>query len=154
MDWTSFLPPFFGVIAAFLLQWVVSYIKDKRTIKSLLRRLHAELTQARDRLSKARGHTAPMASWKLAINSGRALLLPHKVLDKIYNIYFALENYDYEIKLVRGFSESARSSRGSPDQSAKSVLASVRWNQAEEMQKSLVAAIDSLLKEDFWPKDC
>jgi hypothetical protein len=152
MDWTSFLPPFFGVVAAFLLQWTASYLNNMRTKKALLIRLRIELKMARDRLSEGVGHTVPMASWKLAVNSGRAMLLPHKMLDKIHGIYFALENYDYEIKLMRGFSENARSSEGSPDHEAKQKLAQHRWNQAVNMQKNMVKAIDALLNEDFWPK--
>ena len=151
--WFPFVPPFFGVLAAFLLERCVSSVRDCRTKKVLLRRLHLELRQARDRLSKLLGHTVPMTSWKLAIYSGRALLLPHETLDKISSLYFDLENYDYEIKLVRGFSESARASVGSPDHEAKQKLAEVRWDQAVQMQKSLIDAIDLLLKEDFWPKD-
>lgn len=153
LDWTSFLPPFFGVIAAFIMQWFANYLNSRRMKKALLIRLRAELKLAKDRLSENVGHTVPMASWKLAINSGRAMLLPHGVLDKINDIYFALENYDYEIKLVRGFSESARSSEGAPDHTAKSRLASVRWKQAVKMQEDMASAIDSLLKEDFWPKE-
>jgi hypothetical protein len=120
---------------------------------ALLKALRVELQQAKERLSKLVGHTVPTDSWKLAIYSGRALLLKHEIFDKIGKIYFELENYDYEIKLVRGFSEDARKSVGMPDQAARETLAGVRWEYAVKMQKSLIEAIDRLLERDFWP-DC
>jgi hypothetical protein len=120
---------------------------------ALLKALRVELQQAKERLSRLVGHTVPTDSWKLAIYSGRALLLKYEIFDKIGKMYFELENYDYEIKLVRGFSEDARKSVGMPDHMAKETLAGVRWEQAVKMQKSLVEAIDRLLERDFWPKD-
>jgi hypothetical protein len=94
-----------------------------------------------------------MDSWRLAIHSGRALLLDHEILSRISKMYFAMDNYTYEIKLVRQFSEQARQAVGE-EQQAKTSLASIRWNQSVEMQKNLAKAIDDLLKEDFWTPDC
>lgn len=150
--WFPFLPTFLGVLAAFLFRWLADRLGDYRARTALLKALRVELQQARERLGKLVGHTVPTDSWKLAIHSGRALLLKHEVLDKIGKVYFALENYDYEIKLVRGFSEDARKSVGMPDQAAKEALAGVRWEQAVEMQKSLIKTIDGLLEQGFWPK--
>jgi hypothetical protein len=150
MDWTSFLPPFFGVIAAFVLQWFASYLNNRRTREALLVQLHAELKLARSRLLESIGHTVPMASWSLAINSGRAMLLPQIVLDKINLCDSWLEYYDSEIRLVR----QGASSSGAPDHEAKSRRASIRWKQAVKMQKHMIETIDSLFEEDFWPKEC
>jgi len=149
MDWTSFLPPFFGVIAAFTLQWFASYLNNRRTRKTLLIQLHAELKLARDRLSESVGHTLSIASWRLAINSGRAMLLPLVVLDKINLCYSWLEYYDSEIRLVR----QGASSSGAPDHEGKSRRASVRWKQAAKMEKHMIETIDSLFEEAFWPKE-
>ena len=151
--WFPFLPTFLGVLAAFLLRWLADRLAGHRARTALLKALRVELQQARERLSKLVGHTVPTDSWKLAIHSGRALLLKHEVLDKIGKMYFELENYDYEIKLMRGFSEDARKSVGMPDQAAKQALAGVRWEQAVKMQKGLIEAIDRLFEQDFWPKD-
>jgi hypothetical protein len=151
--WFPFLPTFFGVLAAFLFRWLADRLADYRARTALLKALRVELRQARERLSELVGHTVPTDSWKLAIYSGRALLLKHEVFDEMGKMYFALENYDYEIKLVRGFSEDARKSVGMSDQAAKEALAGARWEQAVKMQKSLIEAIDRLLERDFWPKD-
>jgi hypothetical protein len=153
MDFGSFLPPFFGVLSAFGLNYLYSWAKDLRTKGTLLKGIRAELEQARDRLRELQGKTVPMDSWRLAIHSGRALLLDHEILSRISKMYFAMDNYTYEIKLVRQFSEQARQAVGE-EQQAKTSLASIRWNQSVEMQKNLAKAIDDLLKEDFWTPDC
>jgi hypothetical protein len=89
----------------------------------------------------------------MAVNSGKGLFLKPRILDRISETYFDLENYQYEIKLVRRFSESARASIGSPTHAAKQKLAEVRWNQAVQMQKNVMAAVDALLNEDFWAEE-
>jgi hypothetical protein len=115
--------------------------------------MKAELNHSKQRLDELQGKTVPMDNWKLVIHSGRGLLFDHEVLLKIGRMYFALDNYAYEIKLVRQFSEQARQAIGTGDAQAKQELAAVRWQQAVEMQKNLSKAIEELLKEDFWPRD-
>ena len=153
MDFGSFLPPFFGVLSAFGLNYLYSWIKDSGTKRALLRALKAELEQARDRLREEQGKSVPMDNWQLAVHSGRALLLKHEVFSRIGKMYFAVDNYTYEIKLVRQFSERARQAVGE-EQHAKQALASARWNQSVNMQRDLSKAIDDLLKESFWIQDC
>jgi len=148
-----FTPALLGVLTGFILQWAASRHANACTRREIVHGLYVELKQSRTRLSKLVGHTVPTARWEMAVNSGKGLLLKPKILDRISETYFALENYQYEIKLVRRFSESARASIGSRTHAAKAKLAEVRWQQAVEMQKNMVAELDALLKEDFWPDD-
>jgi len=154
MDLLSFLPPFLGVLAAFGLERLWSYVGNCRARADLLRSLKSELEYAKDRLDELQGKRVQRDTWVSGTYSGRTMLLRHEVRSQIGRAYFALDNYSYEIELMRQFSEQARQAIGAPDQDAKARLAAVRWEQAVEMQKSMSAAIETLLKQDFWVQDC
>jgi hypothetical protein len=154
MDLQLFLPSFLGVLAAFGLEHLWSYAGDRRARADLLRGIKDELEQGKERLDELQGKLVPRDSWESAINSGQAMLLKHEVRSQIRRLYFAIDNYNYEIKLVRQLKEQARQAIGAPDEDAKARLGSVRWRQSVETQKSLSAAIETLLKQDFWAQDC
>jgi hypothetical protein len=154
MDLLSFLPPFFGVLAAFGLERLWTCIGNRNARGDLLKGLKEELEQTKTRLDELQGKLVPRDNWISAINSGRAMLLKYEIRSRISNVYFALDTYNYEIRLVRQFNEQARQAVGAPDQDAKAKLAAVRWKQAVEMQKNHSLAVEALLKEDFWIQDC
>jgi hypothetical protein len=120
----------------------------------MLRGLKLELEQGRDRLNEIQGKLVQRYNWDSATMSGRAMLLNSNDRSKLSQLYFALDNYNYEAKLQRQFSEQARQAASEAEAKVKSELARVRWSQLVEMQKNLVLSITNILKEDFWRTDC
>jgi hypothetical protein len=50
MEWESFLPPFFGVLVAFLIQRIWSWTEGRGSTKKLLQDIKKELKSCSDKL--------------------------------------------------------------------------------------------------------
>lgn len=161
MDLESFLPPFFGVLAAFGLNYLYSYFKDLRVRRDLLRGIKTELEQNKELLN-GKGNLLQRQNWDSAIYSGNAMLVRHEVRSRLGQIYFRISNHNYEAQIVRKLGEEARQAwskdpaTGNVTYSqAKNDLWVKRSKRLGENENALRTDIDGLLHDQgIWSEDC
>ncbi len=100
MDWLSFLPPFFGVLVAFLIQRAWTSLENRSSKKKLLNDIKKELASCSD-LLVGKGNLVPTDLWKSAVSSGSLKLIPHDRKFDLASIYFRIECHNYEAEKVR-----------------------------------------------------
>ena len=103
MDWTSFLPPFFGVLAAFFLQWLGRRYDKRKDRRQFLREIKTELGFC-SQLLTGQGNLLPFDVWESGKVSGFLSLVSHNVRVKLAAVYFRVECHNYEAKKVRDVS--------------------------------------------------
>jgi hypothetical protein len=102
-DWQSllpFLPPFLGVLAAFLIQRVWSWTEDRGNRKKLLQGIKKELESCSEKLI-GEGNLLPTDIWKSGVSSGSLKLIPHDRKTEFAKIYFRIECHNFEAEKVR-----------------------------------------------------
>jgi homoserine trans-succinylase len=154
MDFFSFLPPFAGVLLAFVIGWIYSAYQNHRRKINVLRGVRKELESARKRLADKRAHRIEreaLYEWISSVNSGTVLLLDNDSRTKIGNLYFAIDNYNYEAEILRRVYTKYREAKGTPQEKVREQIYTESNQQVFTMENDIVNAIDALLKEGFWP---
>lgn len=157
MDWQSFVPfipffaSFFGVLAAFLFQWLGRRYDRRQDRKKFLKDIKREL-ETSSILLTGTGQLLPTDMWESGKSSGFLRLLSYEVKIKLAQTYFAVDSHNYEAEKVRDVGiQSQLTWDEKPKYSADPMkfwaLLSTR---AVETEKSLKKHIDDLLKEDIW----
>jgi len=100
LEWDSFLPPFFGVLAAFLIQRAWASLENGSSKKKLLKDIKKELKSCSDGLV-GQGNLVPTDLWKSAVSSGSLKLIPHDCKFELASIYFRIDCHNYEAEKVR-----------------------------------------------------
>ena len=157
----AFLPPFFGVLVAFLVQRFWQEIQDMKDRQKFLRGVKQELESC-SRLLGGKGNLCPTDMWKSGISSGFLKLLSHEDKTELASIYFRLECHNYEAEKVSDVDILAAAERGKPQSLLKLepvektgpavistyielLLLQLSLN-LKDSQDKLKADIDSLLK--------
>lgn len=143
------LVTFFGVFLAFMLDRGIEWAKNRRAKNDLLRDLHTELEESRDKASgQANLHFPDI--WKSAISSGQIRLLDSEQVRKLAKVYRGIQAAEYEAKWVRQAKEDLLTGEGH----LKTRLER-RWKFYSEGQvnreRILRQEIVEVLKEKWWP---
>lgn len=166
MDWESFLPPFFGVLAAFLIQRGWSWIEDRRSKKKLLQDIKKELKSCSDKLI-GQGNLVPTDMWKAGVSSGVLRLIPHDRKMELASIYFRIDCHNFESEKVREVSILAATTQEKPKVDVEVELGEQKatvhtpWTAAQMLHQDLTVRlrkeetelkrdIDNLLSRDIW----
>jgi len=139
---------FLGVFLAFTLDRLIDWHKRKQNKSDLLRDLHDELEESRDKLTgKANLHFPDI--WKSAISSGQIRLLTSEQVRKLARVYRGIQATEYDAKWVK----QAREDYLTCDYSVRAKLEE-RWIQYSDLQRKreneLRERIKELLKEKWW----
>ena len=171
MDWQSFVPffaSFFGVLAAFILQWLGRRNEKEIDRKQFVQEIRNELQSCSQRLTED-GNLLPRDMWESGKASGWLSLIPHEVKTQLASIYFRIECHNYEAEKVRQVSILAATTKEKPKAEVeielenKKVIVESAWTHAEllfsdlgvrlkEEEIELKKDIDSLLKQNIWEK--
>jgi len=100
VDWLSFLPPFFGVLAAFVLQWLGKKYERRRDRKQFLQEIKKEL-EACYQFLKGQGNLLPIDMWESGKASGFLSLIRHEIKVQLAAVYFRIECHNYEAEKLR-----------------------------------------------------
>jgi len=166
MEWESFLPPFFGVLAAFALQWVGKRYERSKDRQQFLQEIRREFKSCSELLTGA-AQLLPTDMWESGKASGLLNLLSHEAKTKLATAYFAIGSHNYESVKLREVSILAATTKEKPkaeielDFPDKKVTMETPWTPAEllhqgltirlvDTEKGLKKHIDDLLKEDIW----
>lgn len=173
MDWQSFVPfvpffaSFFGVLTAFLLQWVGKLYDRRKDRKQFLKDLKHELETGVTLLTGT-GQLLPTDMWESGKSSGFLRLLSHEVKIKLATTYFAIAGHNYESVKVRDvgiLAETTKAEKPKADveikQGNQTIITHTPWTypqllwqglsvRAVESEKALKKHIDDLLKQDIW----
>jgi len=95
-----FIEPFFGVLAAFGLNRLWDWFKDRRNKKKLKQNLRNELVSCISQL-KGKGMLLPTIMWDSTVTSGDVKLLTFDERTRLSSVYFEIGNHNYEAKRVR-----------------------------------------------------
>jgi hypothetical protein len=143
MDWTSFLPPFFGVLAAFFLQWLGRMYDKRKDRQQFLGEVKTELGSC-SQLLTGKGNLLPVDMWESGKASGFLSLIHHKVKIKLAAVYFSIECHNYEAEKVRDVGILGEALRSFSDVEKFHVALSDRLVKSEGELKN---EIDKLLGE-------
>lgn len=139
---------FFGVFLAFMLDRGIEWYKKRRSKNDLLKDLHTELEESRDKATGDANLHFPDI-WKSAISSGQIRLLDSEQVRKLAKVYREIQAVEYEAKWVRQAKEDLLTG----DNRLKSRLEN-RWKYYSQHQKTrekvLRKEIVELLKEKWW----
>lgn len=169
MEWESFLPPFFGVLGAFLLQWVGRKYDRGKDRKQFLRDIRRELETGSSLLTGV-AQLLPTDMWESGKASGFLSLLSHDVRVKFATVYFSIQSHNYESVRLRDESTLAFTTTEKPKAEfdvklegairgtaiVKSPFTSAQLlHQAhaatiQDTENGVKKLIDDLLKEKIW----
>jgi hypothetical protein len=100
MEWESFLPPFFGVLAAFALQWLAKRYDKRKDRQKFLGEVKKELEDC-SRLLTGEGNLMPIDMWEAGKASGFLSLVKRETKFTLAPIYFRIQCHNYESEKVR-----------------------------------------------------
>ena len=173
MDWESFVPfipffaSFFGVLTAFLFQWLGKLYDRRKDRKQFLNDLKHELETGSTLLTGA-GQLLPTDMWESGKSSGFLSLLSYEVKIKLAKTYFAVASHNYEAVKVRDvgiLAETTKAEKPKADveieQGNQTIIAHTPWTHPQllwqslsvrlaETEKALKKHIDDLLKDEMW----
>jgi len=165
MDWFSFLPPFFGVLAAFGLDRLVEWVRKYLSRRNLLRDLREELGETGNKLTGAGSLLYPDI-WDSAISSGQIRLLKSEQIRKLARVYSFIKGTEYEATRLRDAAEDFRkaptgiliqkdgSRIETPEQIWQKKFLHKRWTDYSGVhlarETELRGKIDEILKETWW----
>lgn len=173
MDWQSFVPfvpffaSFFGVLAAFVLQWLGRRYEKGTDKKQFLQEIRKELKSCSQKLT-GEGNLLPQDMWESGKASGWLSLIPHEVKAQLASIYFRIECHNYEAEKVREVSILAATTKEKPKAEVEvevgeeeTDIVETPWTHAELLHNALTVRlkeeemklkkdIDSLLKQNIW----
>ena len=154
MEWESFLPPFFGVIAAFVVQWLGRRYDRRKDRRQFLQEIRKELESCYQFL-KGQGNLLPIDMWESGKASGFLSLIRHEIKIQLAAIYFRIECHNYEAEKVREVSILAATDK----EKAKPLdwrfsdvekLHNDLSNRLFESERALREGINKLLKQNMW----
>jgi len=140
MDWQSFVPfipffaSFFGVLTAFLFQWLGKLYDRRKDRKQFLKDIKHELETGSTYLTGA-AQLLPTDMWESGEASGFLSLLPHDVRVKFAKVYFSIESHNCESVRLKTPAEMYH----------KAHIALV-----VDTEEGLKKLIDDLLKQNIW----
>lgn len=149
VDWQPLVPfipffaTFFGVLAAFFLQWLGRRYDRWQDRKKFLKDIRFELEKGSNLLAGT-GQLLPTDMWESGKASGFLRLLSYEVKVKFATIYFAIASHNYESEKVR---DVGIQSQIFNEQHELWLKLSER---AVKTEKALKKHIDDLLKENIW----
>lgn len=149
MDWQILVPfipffaTFFGVLAAFFLQWLGRTYDRSQDRKKFLKDIKHELETGSNVLT-GEGRHMPTDMWESGKASGFLRLLSYEVKVKFATTYFAVASHNYESEKVR---DVGIQSQIFNEQHELWMKLSER---AVKTEIALKEHIDNLLKEDIW----
>jgi hypothetical protein len=148
--WESFVPfipffaSFFGVLTAFLLQWLGKLYDRRQDRKKFLKDIKHELEIGSTLLTGA-GQLLPTDMWESGKSSGFLSLLSYEVKIKLAKTYFAVASHNYEAVKVRDVGILTQTTKGEQPE-----LWLKLSNRLVETEKGLKKHIDDLLKDEMW----
>jgi hypothetical protein len=161
----SFLPPFFGVLAAFLIERLWHRHEDDKDRQKFLEDVRKELESC-IKLLAGEGNLCPLDMWHSGISSGLLKLLPNETRTSLASVYFKLENHNYEAEKVRDVSILKVAEMGKPQNIVKlepvlkdgpsvyrTFLEMLHYQLSLRLidsEKKLCNEIDDLLKQNMW----
>jgi len=161
----SFLPPFLGVLGAFLIQRLWQRHQDGKDRQKFLQDVKKELESC-SKMLIGEGNLCPIDMWKSGISSGLLRLIPSETRNELSSIYFRLECHNYEAEKVRDVSILAVADKGKPQASVKPqpVLKNrpavmytytelLHWQlslRLRDSEEKLRKDIDALLNKQIW----
>lgn len=134
--------PLFGAFAGVFLGFRINSkhqeeLKHKKKLL-LLKILRHEVKKSIDLLQEPNGYLIPIDAWNSIVFSGNIVLFEHPLSIKLEDIYFDIQNYNYEAKRTRDASERFKSS-AEPYQhsSAMETIDHKNWRMAKERWEKL-----------------
>jgi hypothetical protein len=103
MEWESFVPPFFGVLAAFVLQWAAKSYERSKDREQFLHEIKKELESCSKLLTGA-GQLLPIDIWDYGKASDLLRLIPREARTQLAGLYYGIQCYNYEATKVRDVS--------------------------------------------------
>lgn len=158
MQWESFLPfvpTFFGVLAAFGLQWLAKRYDRRKDKQQFLQEVRKELASC-SKLLTGEGRLLPTDMWESEKASGWLSLIKHEVKTQFASIHFRIECDNYEAEKVRDVSVLAETTKEKPNPtgihffSDAEKLHNALSNRLRESEAELKKDIDSLLRQNIW----
>jgi len=166
MNWESFLPPFLGVLVAFVLQWLGKRYEKGKDRERFVQEIRKELELCSQKLT-GEGNLLPKDMWESGKASGWLSLMPHEPKVQLASIYFRIECHNYEAEKVREVSILAATTQEKPKADIKAKLGDrpaivhTPWTHAELLhselsvrlrkgEEALKKDIDQFLKQDIW----
>jgi hypothetical protein len=167
MEWESFLPPFFGVLAAFVLQWVAKRYDKRRNRLTFLDEVKKELQKCSELLTGG-GNLLPIDMWGAGKASGLVNLVKGENKLTLASMYFRIQCHNYTAEKCWDIGVIAKTTKGEKPKGEiayKHPLGEVRlpsdltypellWNEMSanlrKEEEQLKKDIDSLLKQDIW----
>lgn len=143
-----------GILSGFSLDRLYTANKDRMSRKKLKENLKQELWNCMPLLNE-KGNLLPKITWDSSIASGDIGLLSFYDRFKLSNVYFMIDNYNYEAKRVRDSAVIAQTGDrstivdGMPKVEAYWRQLSLNLMQEELKLKTLIAR---LLEDDLWKK--
>ena len=118
MDWQTlqsllvpFFPPFFGVLAAFVLQWAAKQVYKRNDRIRFLGELKKELSEC-SRLLVGEGVLLPTDMWEAGKASGMVSLIKGENKATLASVYFKIQGHNYESVKVRDVGILATTTKG------------------------------------------
>ncbi|MGD2066558.1 MAG: hypothetical protein PVI43_05250 [Candidatus Bathyarchaeota archaeon] len=163
----SFLPPFFGVLFAFLIDRLWTRHKDRGSRKKLKQELKDELTRCSN-LLVGKGNLLPVDIWKSSVFSGSLKLLKQEFKLKLASIYFNIDCHNYTAEKVWDAGMIAKTTKSEKPMAkidakleGKDVEIEVPWTYPElvwntlsvnlkKTEDDLKKEIEDLLSQDSW----
>lgn len=158
MDWQPFVPfipffaSFFGVLTAFLLQWLGRRYDRRQDRKKFLKDIKHELEIGSTLLTGA-GQLLPIDMWESGKASGFLSLIPHDAKTKFATIYFRIESHNYEARRVRDTAVLAETGSRSSLQNGMTATKALWKRQSkalEEEERDLRQKISDIMAESWW----
>lgn len=168
INWLSLLPPFFGVLLAFLVERLWKRYEENKDRKKFLQGIKKELELCAGLLVR-RGNLLPTDMWKSGISAGLLKLIPYQTKIELTSIYFRIDCHNNEAEKVRQVSILAATTKEKPKATIDAKLGDqpvkveTPWTNAELLhstlsvrlkkeEKNLRDDINKLLKQNIW--DC
>jgi hypothetical protein len=155
MDWLSFLPPFFGVLVAFLVQRGWTTLENRNAKIKLLTDIRKELARCSD-LLVGQGKLVPTDLWKSAVSSGSLKLIPHDRKFDLASIYFRIECHNYTAEKVWDVMVLATTDKDKEPPQKLRMFSDAEKLHFElsrrliESEEALKIDIDIILKQNIW----
>lgn len=157
MDWEPFLPfipTFFGLLAAFGLQWLGKRYDRRKERQQFLQEIRKELESC-SKLLFGEWQLLPTDMWESGKASGWLSLIRHEVKTQFASIYFRIEGHNYEAENVRQVSLLAVTDKEKAKPPDWRYSDTERlWHDLSKMfresEAELKKDIDGLLRQDIW----
>jgi len=154
----SFLPPFFGVLAAFMLQWTAKKYDRGKDRKQFLQETRKELEAcSQGLLSSPFANILPIDMWESGKASGFLSLISHEVKFQLAEIYFRIKCHNYEAEKVRDVDIIAQTENGKKTtnlelKGGEQTIPLREWTKSEKFVHYLAVELrkgDQKLKKDI-----